>query len=124
VKKNYKMDQTYITPQTRELINVAVDSAVKRAFEEFKKISKSQSESRDEDFLSAEEAAKFLKIELSTLYSKVSKRDLPSYRSGKRKLLFSKKELEDYITQRKGKTNKEIEKEAETYVLTHGRARQ
>ena len=70
----------------------------------------------DEDFLSAEQAASFLKIKLNTIYSKVEKGELPYSRSGKRKLLFSKKELERYIANRKVKSNDEIKEEVENYI--------
>lgn len=54
-----------------------------------------------DDFLSADQAAKYLKIQLSTLYSKVEKGEIPYYRSGKRKLLFDTLELKEYIKNKK-----------------------
>ncbi|MDI1234866.1 MAG: helix-turn-helix domain-containing protein [bacterium] len=74
-----------------------------------------------EDYLSANQAAGFLKIKLSTLYSKVTKGELPHSKSGKRKLLFSKKDLENYIAKRKVKSHDEINQEVENYLLKKNR---
>lgn len=111
------MASTQVTPEIRDLINLTVNSAVKAAIEQFRKMLPPQPPIKDEDFLSAEETAKFLKIKLSTLYSKVEKSDLPHYRSGKRKLLFKKTELEAYINERKSKSNQEIADEVDNYIL-------
>lgn len=91
---------------------------VRSATKEAKQILKGKSSKEpniDEDFLSAEQAASFLKLKLNTIYSKAEKGDLPFYRSGKRKLLFSKKELEQYVVKRKVKSLDEINEEVETY---------
>ena len=106
-----------VTPEIQDLIDFTVNSAVNSVVERFKKLLLKEVPVKDEDFLSAEQTALFLKIKLSTLYSKVEKGDLPHYRSGKRKLLFSKKELEAYIANRKGKSNQEISDEADNYIL-------
>ena len=50
-----------------------------------------------ENFLSAKEAAQYLRIKIGTLYAKVEKNEIPHYRSGKRKLLFKTKELFAFI---------------------------
>jgi excisionase family DNA binding protein len=47
-------------------------------------------------FLSIQEAAAFLNLSVPTVYSKVSRRDLPYYKSGKR-LYFIKSELQDFL---------------------------
>lgn len=52
-------------------------------------------ESKD-DFLTIQQAAEFLKLSVPTIYSKVSKRQLPFMKRGKR-LYFSLKELSDYL---------------------------
>ncbi len=58
-------------------------------------------------FLSAEEAAEFLNLKLSTIYSKTSKNEIPYYRTGK-KLMFDPKELEEWIRARRVKSSNEI----------------
>ncbi len=113
-----------LLPLIYQHIGAVVRSTTKEVVEQLLK-NKSKSElNSDEDFLSAEQAADFLKIKLNTIYSKVEKGDLPHYRSGKRKLLFSKKELEEYISKRKGKSMDEISIEADNYINgNHGRKR-
>lgn len=112
-----------LTPEIQDLIDLTVKSAVNSVVEQLKKLSLKGTPEQDEDFLSAEQTAKYLKIEVSSLYSRVEKGDLPHYRSGKRKLLFSKKELEAYVTSRRVKSNQEIADEVETHILNNARKR-
>ena len=106
-----------LLPQIYRNINIVVRAAAKEALEQLLKEKSSKGLEIDEDFLSAEQAASFLKLKLNTIYSKAEKGDLPFYRSGKRKLLFSKKELEQYVTKRKVKSNEEINEEVEAYKV-------
>jgi excisionase family DNA binding protein len=105
-----------LLPQIYQHINVVVRSATKEVVEQLQKGKPSYELNIDEDFLSAQQAASFLKLKLNTIYSKAEKGDLPFYRSGKRKLLFSKKELEQYVTKSKVKSLSEINEEAEKYI--------
>jgi excisionase family DNA binding protein len=104
-----------LLPKIYHHINVAVSSAVGSALEQFKKENSPKPSGIDEDFLSAEQAASFLKLKLNTIYSKAEKGDLPFYRSGKRKLLFSKKELEMYVLKRKVRSHQELHEEVEQF---------
>jgi excisionase family DNA binding protein len=104
-----------LLPQIYHHINVEVRSATKAAMEQFKDDNSSKDLNMDGDWLSAEQAAFFLKLKLNTIYSKAEKGDLPFYRSGKRKLLFSRKELEQYVVKRKVKSLDEINDEVEAY---------
>lgn len=113
--KQEQVTVTELLPQIYQHINVVVRSAAKEAMEQLLKGKSSKESNMDEDFLSAEQAASFLKLKLTTIYSKVEKGELPFSRSGKRKLLFSKKELEQYIAKRKVKSLDEINEEVETY---------
>lgn len=97
----------YYLPKILQHISVVVRTSVREALQHFDKERTSKSFNIDEDFLSAEQAASFLKIKLNTIYSKVKKGELPYSRSGKRKLLFSKKDLEQYFANRKVKSNDE-----------------
>ncbi len=105
-----------LLPQIYKHIDVVVRSAIKEAIEQLSNIKQAKEPSIDIEYLSAEEAANFLKIKLNTIYSKVEKGELPHYRSGKRKLLFSRKELESFIVRSKMKSMEEIEREAEEYI--------
>jgi len=70
----------------------------------------------EQDTLSAIEAADYLKIELGTLYKKVQNNEIPYRRIGKRKLLFSKKLLNQYLENGKGKTQADIEEDVLNYI--------
>jgi excisionase family DNA binding protein len=104
-----------LLPKIYHHINLVVRSAAKEAIEQLLNSKSPNGPSMDDDFLSAEQAATFLKIKKNTIYSKAEKGDLPFYRSGKRKLLFSKKELEEYVAKRKVKSLDEIKAEVDSY---------
>ena len=72
-----------------------------------------------EKLLSIQEAAEFLNLTVPTLYSKVSKGELPVMKRSKR-LYFSRTELLDYIKQGRKKSNDEIDAEAESYLKKKG----
>lgn len=75
-----------------------------------------------EKLLTIKEAAKFLNLTVPTIYSKVSKRELP-YMKRCKNLYFSEKELMEYVKQGKAKTYAEIENEANTYLKNKGGAK-
>lgn len=60
-----------------------------------------------EQFLSIEEASEYLGIAKATLYVKVSRREVPSIRRGKR-LYFSSVDLTNYLKGGKRKTKDEL----------------
>jgi excisionase family DNA binding protein len=64
------------------------------------------------------QAAEFLKLKVPTIYSKVSKGELPSMKRGKR-LYFSKMDLTAYLKQGRNTTNAEIEARANAYLIKH-----
>jgi excisionase family DNA binding protein len=66
--------------------------------------------------LSISEAAEFLNLSVPTLYSKVSRGELPVMKRGKR-LYFSLPELKDYLKAGRKKSNEEIAAEADQYLL-------
>lgn len=68
-----------------------------------------------EKFLTVEEAAKLLHLSPATVYTKVSRRELPFMKQGKR-LYFSNFELMEYIRDGKQLTDAEIEEQAEEYL--------
>jgi excisionase family DNA binding protein len=72
-----------------------------------------------DELLTISEAAKFLNLSVPTLYSKVSRREVPVNKQGKR-LYFYKSELADWIKAGRKKTASEINQEAERYA-TAGR---
>jgi DNA binding domain, excisionase family len=68
-----------------------------------------------EQLLTIQEAAQFLNLTVPTIYSKVSKGELPVMKRSKR-LYFSRTELLEYLKDGRKKSNAEIEAEAEAYL--------
>jgi excisionase family DNA binding protein len=65
-----------------------------------------------EQLLIVQEAAQFLNLTVPTIYSKVSKGELPVMKRSKR-LYFSKLELMEYLKEGRKKSNTKIEQKAE-----------
>lgn len=63
-----------------------------------------------ERLLSIEEASEYLNLSKATIYSKVSRNELPYIKKGR--LYFSSAELLDYLKSGKRKTHAELEAEA------------
>lgn len=70
--------------------------------------------------LSVSQAADFLNLSVPTIYSKVSRGELPCMKRGKR-LYFSQTELMDYLKAGKKLTNAEIDEMAEQYMKENKR---
>ncbi len=71
-----------------------------------------------EQLLTIQAAAEFLSLTVPTMYSKVSKGELPVMKRSKR-LYFSRTELLEYLKVGRKKSNTEIEQEAQTYLLNN-----
>jgi excisionase family DNA binding protein len=69
------------------------------------------------DILNIQEAASFLKLKITTIYEKTSRKLIPHFKKGN-KLYFNRAELIDWIQRGKVKTKPEIEGQAATYLLT------
>ena len=78
-----------------------------------------QPKDQPDKLLTIDEAAEFLHLSKPTIYSKVSKGELPVMKRSKR-LYFSSTELMAYLKQGRKKTNAEIEAEAESYLNKRG----
>lgn len=78
------------------------------------------SQNKVEGLLTVQEAANFLNLSKPTIYSKVSKRELPFMKRGKR-LYFSKSELLEYIKEGRRQTATEIKLEVNTYLKKGGK---
>jgi excisionase family DNA binding protein len=70
---------------------------------------------QQEQLFTIQEAAKFLNLTVPTIYSKVSKGELPFMKRGKR-LHFSSTELMQYLREGRKKTNSEVQAEALTHL--------
>lgn len=84
-----------------------------------------QSTPIQDQILTVEEAAAFLRLSVPTVRSKTSRGELPFMKKGNR-LYFSQSELTAYLKSGKRKSNHEIQAEAESYLSVrkeagHGR---
>jgi len=61
----------------------------------------------ENELLNIEEAAAFLKVSVAAIYTKVSRKEIPVSKPGRR-LYFNKSELKEWIRQSKRKTLKEL----------------
>lgn len=96
-----------------EQLNSIIENAVRNVLDD----EKNQMEQAEQEpqFLTIGQAAEFLNLTIPTIYSKVSKGELPVMKRSKR-LYFSKTELLQYIKEGRRKTTFEIEQEAQNFV--------
>jgi excisionase family DNA binding protein len=72
---------------------------------------------QSEKLLSVQEAAQFLNLTVPTIYSKVSRGELPVMKKSKR-LYFSSIELMEYLKSGRKKSILELEAEADQYLVS------
>ncbi len=75
--------------------------------------------SQPEQLLNIQQAAEFLNLTVTTMYTKVSKGELPVMKRGKR-LYFSQTELLEYLKTGRKKSNTEVQAEAANYLKKKG----
>ena len=95
-------------PNAVQALNVKMDKILES-------IVSSKPDQQENKLLTIDQAAKFLNLSKSTVYSKVSKGELPYMKKGKR-LYFSQEELVDYIKSGKIKTVVEIENDVDDFL--------
>lgn len=106
------MNTSFLTSFNEQEFKDFLKSAIKEVLlEEFKQLKPEQPTT-----LSINEAAKFLKLKITTLYEKTSRKLIPHFKKGN-KLYFNKDELEDWIKKGKVKIASEIESEAAAFLL-------
>lgn len=105
------MNDVLLSPIRLSELEALICSSIEKALT---KQHAAPSEERD-PFLSVQQAAKFLNLTVPTIYSKVSKGELPVMKRSKR-LYFSKEDLKKYVKEGRQQTNAEIEAEANTYL--------
>jgi excisionase family DNA binding protein len=72
-----------------------------------------------DELLTVQDTAKFLSLSVPTVYTLISKGELPVMKRSKR-CYFSKVELINYLKQGRKKTVREIEADADTYLKKRG----
>ncbi|TND07944.1 MAG: DNA binding domain-containing protein [Bacteroidetes bacterium] len=78
------------------------------------KAPQSTKNSENEELMTVQDAAAFLKLSVPTIYGLTQRAEIPVCKRGKR-LYFSKQELSDWIKAGRKKTLIELEQEAETW---------
>ena len=76
-----------------------------------------------EQLLTIDELATLLHLTKPTVYSKVSKNELPGVCKQGKRLYFDRQTIIDWIKQGRKKSNAEIEQEAEAYLSNNKKAR-
>lgn len=77
-----------------------------------------------EQLLTIDEVATLLHLTKPTVYSKVSKNELPGVCKQGKRLYFDRQTIIDWIKQGRKKSSAEIEQEAEAYLLNNKKGRQ
>jgi len=101
-------------PEIRQLFRQELET-----YFEANKQSEHSTEQADQ-LLTIDEAGELLHLKKPTLYSKVSKGELPGVCKQGKRLYFSKESLIDWIKSSQRKSNAEIEAEAESYLKKKG----
>ena len=96
-------------------------SSIENLILDLKQPTKVEPTEQPEQLLTVQEAAQFLNLTVPTMYSKVSKGELPVMKRSKR-LYFSSTELMEYLKEGRKKSNAEIDQEAETYLSINKKA--
>jgi excisionase family DNA binding protein len=69
------------------------------------------SSKKNNEYLSLQEAAKYLGLSKSTLYKLTSKREIPFFTPTGRKILFSKEDLDNWVLSNRKATVAELQQE-------------
>jgi excisionase family DNA binding protein len=72
---------------------------------------------RDEEILSLNEAAKFLKASKSFMYKMTSQKLLPHFIPGGKKIYFKKSDLENWLLNNRIPPNSELEAKTQNYLF-------
>ena len=76
-----------------------------------------------EQLLTVEQASQFLSLSVPTIYSKVSRGELPVCKpAGSKRVYFSKEDLLKYIKKGRQQTNAEIEEHATDHLIRKNKA--
>ena len=117
VSKFFDMNKTVLISLSIEDLQTVIIDCVNSCLRNNKQESKAPTD-QPEQLLTIQEAAEFLSLTVPTIYSKVSKGELPVMKRSKR-LYFSRTELLEYLKDGRKKSNAEIEQEAEAYLLNN-----
>jgi excisionase family DNA binding protein len=97
---------TMLTNEVRELKRLLIEK-------------QEQPTDQPEQLLTIDEVATLLHLTKPTVYSKVSKNELPGVCKQGKRLYFDRQTIIDWIKQGRKKSNAEIEQEAKAYLLNN-----
>ncbi|MCZ4245840.1 helix-turn-helix domain-containing protein [Pedobacter punctiformis] len=107
------MNELMLTSIKKEELSALIENSVRKVLSENPA---STNENPSPDFLTIDEASKFLNLAKATVYTLTSAGKIPVIKKGKR-LYFTKQELMNWLKKGRKKTIEEIEEEAASYVL-------
>lgn len=102
-----------LTSIKKEELSALIENSVRKVLSENPA---STNEDNSSEFLTIDEASKFLNLAKATVYTLTSAGKIPVIKKGKR-LYFTKQELMNWLKKGRKKTVEEIEEEATSYVL-------
>ncbi|NQX97723.1 MAG: helix-turn-helix domain-containing protein [Flavobacteriales bacterium] len=106
-------DLILISISVHELKTI-IEQSVKKAVQEIAP-STIQGKEKSSLYLNVQQASQFTHMAIATLYDYTHKKKIPFSKIGKR-LLFSKKELTEWIQKHRKKTRYEIDQEADDWL--------
>ncbi len=71
---------------------------------------------QQKEILTLEEASKYLQVSKSCLYKMTSKKEIPFYIPGGKKIYFRKSELDEWVFNSKVSSSNEFENEIDSYL--------
>lgn len=107
------MNDLMLTSIKKEELSTLIEDSIRKVLAENPV---SANDRASQDFLSIEEASKFLNLAKATVYTLTSAGKIPVIKKGKR-LYFTKQELMDWLKKGRKKTIEEIEEDGTQYLL-------
>ena len=114
----FDMDKTVLISLPIEDLQTVIIDCVNSCLRNNKQESKTPT-NQPEQLLTIDEVATLLHLTKPTVYSKVSKNELPGVCKQGKRLYFDRQTIIDWIKQGRKKSNAEIEQEAKAYLLNN-----
>ena len=110
------MNNLFFSPIPQNELEQLIENSIRKVLKHQPK----QPAAPDNELLTIEQAADFLSLTKQTIYSLVSRGEIPSMKRSKR-LYFSREDLISYVKKGRRKTNDEIAACADKYVIKRKR---
>ena len=109
-----------LSPISKDEFETFIQKSVKNAIKETLASNNSEINDNSDDLKTVEQAAEFLNLAVPTIYSMVSRGEIPYMKRSKR-LYFSRNELVEYIKAGRRKTKTEEKADAGDFLIIKGR---